>query len=57
MTLSRLLLKLFRERMGVTSFSVDPYQLGRENEEAIDSGAFWFYRKLGFRSASEEISA
>ncbi len=50
------LLKLFRERMGVTSFSVDPYQLGRENEEAIDSGAFWFYRKLGFRSASEEIS-
>jgi hypothetical protein len=28
---------------------VDPYQIGRENGEAIDSGAFWFYRKLGFR--------
>jgi hypothetical protein len=28
---------------------VDPYQLGHHNEEAIDSGAFWFYRKLGFR--------
>ena len=33
----------------MTSFSVDPYQLGFENAEAIDSGAFWFYRKLGFR--------
>src|ERR1019366_10208802 len=33
----------------VTCFSVYPYQLGHENEEAIKSGAFWFYRKLGFR--------
>jgi hypothetical protein len=23
--------------------------VGLENEEALDSGAFWFYRKLGFR--------
>jgi hypothetical protein len=48
-------LKLFRERAGVTCYSVDPYQLGHENEEAIESGAFWFYRKLGFRSASPEV--
>ncbi len=34
---------------GVTCFSAYPYQLGHENEEAIRSGAFWFYRKLGFR--------
>jgi hypothetical protein len=34
--------------MGTTSVSVYPYQLGHDNEEAIDSGAFWFYRKLGF---------
>jgi hypothetical protein len=47
-------LKLLGEQLGVTCFSVDPYQLGHENEEAIDSGAFWFYRKLGFRPASEE---
>jgi len=33
----------------VTSFSLDPYQIGFENEEGIESGAFWFYRKLGFR--------
>jgi hypothetical protein len=50
------LLKLFREQLGVTCYSVDPYQLGRENEEAIQSGAFWFYRKLGFRPASEEVA-
>lgn len=50
------LLKLFRERLGVTCYSVDPYQLGHENDEAIDSGAFWFYRKLGFRTTSAEIA-
>jgi hypothetical protein len=47
-------LKLFREQLGVTCYAIDPYQLGHENEEAIESGAFWFYRKLGFRSTSEE---
>ena len=34
---------------GATAFSLDPYQIGFENEEGIASGAFWFYRKLGFR--------
>ena len=42
-------LKLHQDALGVTSFSIDPYQLGFENDEALDSGAFWFYRKLGFR--------
>ncbi len=50
------ILKLFREQLGVTCFSVDPYQLGCENDEAIESGAFWFYRKLGFRTTSEKIA-
>ena len=40
---------------GVTTFSLDPYQVGFENEEGIKSGAFWFYRKLGFRSTAESI--
>ncbi len=34
---------------GVDSFTVYPYQLGDENEEALASGAWWFYQKLGFR--------
>jgi hypothetical protein len=49
-------LKLHREALGVTSFSVDPYQLGFENSEAIDSGAFWFYRKLGFRPSDAGVA-
>ena len=50
------LLKLYRERYRVTSFLVDPYQLGHENEEAIESGSFWFYYKLGFRPESLEAA-
>jgi hypothetical protein len=41
--------------MGTRCISVYPYQLGHENEEAIESGAFWFYRKLGFRPARPEL--
>jgi hypothetical protein len=48
-------LKFCQQQCGVTCFSIDPYQLGHYNEEAVDSGAFWFYRKLGFQSASAEI--
>jgi hypothetical protein len=50
-------LKFLRQALGVTSFSLDPYQIGYENEEAIASGAFWFYRKLGFRSTDPELRA
>jgi hypothetical protein len=35
--------------------SVYPYQIGDHNEEAIESGAFWFYRKLGFHSGSADL--
>jgi hypothetical protein len=50
------LLRLFQQLLSVTCFSVDPYQLGAHNEEAIDSGAFWFYRKLGFRPANPQVA-
>jgi hypothetical protein len=49
------LLKLFHELFGATCFSIDPYQIGYHNEEAIESGAFWFYRKLGFRPVLSDI--
>ncbi|HSE16869.1 MAG TPA: hypothetical protein VLB46_07435 [Pyrinomonadaceae bacterium] len=42
-------LNVLHHFVGVTAFSLDPYQIGFENEEGIASGAFWFYRKLGFR--------
>ena len=50
-------LHLLHQVSNVTCFSVYPYQLGEENEEAIKSGAFWFYRKLGFRPGKPELLA
>jgi len=48
-------LGVMRKLTGVSAFSLDPYQIGHENEEGIESGAFWFYRKLGFRSTRKSI--
>jgi hypothetical protein len=48
-------LNVFHHLLGVTAFSVDPYQIGFENEEGIESGAFWFYRKLGFRPTQPKL--
>lgn len=48
-------LNIMRHLTGVTTFSLDPYQIGHENEEGIESGAFWFYRKLGFRSTRPDL--
>lgn len=49
------ILRFFHQLTGVKCFSVYPYQLGHQNEEAIQSGAFWFYRKLGFRPGRPEL--
>jgi len=48
-------LKVMRYLTGVSAFSLDPYQIGYENKEGIESGAFWFYRKLGFRSTDAAL--
>ncbi|MCX6544376.1 MAG: hypothetical protein NTV05_08170 [Acidobacteria bacterium] len=40
---------------GSETFSIDPYQLGAGNEEGLDSGAWWFYYKLGFRPRARNI--
>jgi len=49
-------LRLLNQLVGVTCISIDPYQLGFHNEEAIESGAFWFYRKLGFRPTRPDLA-
>jgi hypothetical protein len=41
-------LATLRHGFGAHSFSIEPYQLGEDNDEALDSGAWWFYAKLGF---------
>ncbi|HET6976826.1 MAG TPA: hypothetical protein VFI24_10915 [Pyrinomonadaceae bacterium] len=48
-------LNVFHHFTGVRAFSLDPYQIGHENEEGIESGAFWFYRKLGFRPTRKDV--
>lgn len=49
------ILHLMQQLLGVTVISIDPYQVGHDNEEGIESGAFWFYRKLGFRPVNPEL--
>ena len=48
-------LRCLCHHMGTICVSVYPYQLGHDNEEAIESGAFWFYRKLGFRPGRADL--
>jgi hypothetical protein len=48
------LLSAIRHLFGAESFSVDPYQLGQGNQEGLDTGAWWFYQKLGFRPRSTQ---
>jgi hypothetical protein len=47
-------LKLHREVYKLNRFSVDPYQIGKENSEGIKSGAFWTYYHSGFRPIRDE---
>jgi hypothetical protein len=42
---------------GSDAFSVEPYQLGHDNDEGLGSGAFWFYQKLGFRPVDRDVVA
>lgn len=42
-------LRVYRQLFKSTRFYVDPFQFGADNPEAIRSGAFWFYHRLGFR--------
>jgi len=41
-------LAMTRFLFGSDTFTIVPYQLGDGNDEAIESGAWWFYRKLEF---------
>lgn len=42
-------LAMARHLFRAETFVVDPYQLGHDNEEGLETGAWWFYYKLGFR--------
>ena len=44
-----------RHLFGADSFTIYPYQLGEGNPEALESGAWWFYQKMGFRPRDPEV--
>jgi len=50
-------LAMVRHLFGADTFTIFPYQLGDGNDEAIDSGAWWFYRKFGFAPRDRATSA
>jgi hypothetical protein len=48
-------LALARHLFGIDSFSLHPYQIGYDNEDAVRSGAWWFYQKMGFRPLEADL--
>jgi hypothetical protein len=42
-------MRVYRSLFACTRFIVNAYQFGSENTEALKSGAFWFYYRLGYR--------
>ncbi len=43
------IMRVYHHYFGGLRFLVDPFQFGAGNDEAIQSGAFWFYYRLGYR--------
>ncbi len=50
-------LGMTRALFGSDTFTIYPYQLGDHNDEAIESGAWWFYYKMGFRPRARATKA
>lgn len=51
------ILRVYRQRFGISYFEVEPYQFGKGNPEGIRSGAFWFYYRFGFRPLRTDLAA
>jgi hypothetical protein len=51
------LIHLFVTHFGARVLLIRPYQIGKDNEEALESGSFWFYYKLGFRPVRPSVRA
>jgi len=49
------LLRAYRRIFGMRTIVVDRYQLGHESAEALRSGSFYFYHRLGFRPRDPAI--
>ena len=50
-------LRVYAQLFTVERFVVEPYQFGAGNREGLESGAFWFYFRLGFRPVKPRLRA
>lgn len=50
------LLRTYKNAFGADYFEVEPYQFGKNNPEGLQSGAFWFYYRFGFRPVDEKLN-
>ena len=48
---------MVRHVFRVDTLGIECYQLGLDNKEALESGAWWFYYKLGFRPHHPYVNA
>jgi len=49
------LTRVLHQVLGAQYFFLTPYGMGEGNPAAIRTGAFWFYRKLGFRPTNPDV--
>jgi len=50
-------LRVYCQRFGIQHFIAEPSQFGGGNREGLESGAFWFYYRLGFRPVNAALAA
>jgi hypothetical protein len=48
-------MRVYHALAGCTRFIANAYQFGGENTEALKSGAFWFYYRLGYRPVLADV--
>ena len=48
-------MRVYHSLVGCNRFVANSYQLGHDNSEALQSGAFWFYYHLGYRPVRQEL--
>jgi hypothetical protein len=48
-------MRVFHTLCACNRFIANPYQFGDDNAEALQSGAFWFYYRLGYRPVEAAV--
>jgi hypothetical protein len=51
------LYRVLHHVLGARNFFLTTYAMGEDNPAALRTGAFWFYRKMGFRALNPKVEA